>query len=130
MSEEKAPEIKQQESEAKEKESPSESTPKESPSEPKPESSKIQVKETKEPSPSPKQEEDPRLSEILELGFDDFITNLALKRTKGKDLDAAVNWIIDHSNQSDLESEAEDEDSEDEEDKLSEEQIKEIMGGK
>ncbi|KHN73877.1 putative peptidyl-tRNA hydrolase 2 [Toxocara canis] len=52
------------------------------------------------------------LAQILELGFEEPIAILALAKTKGKCLsiggtEAAVNWILEHSNESDFESENE-----------------------
>ena len=43
------------------------------------------------------------LNTVLEFGYDDYITRLAIKRTKGVSAEAAINWILDHSNQSDYE---------------------------
>ncbi|CAD5231395.1 unnamed protein product [Bursaphelenchus xylophilus] len=86
-----------------------------------------------------------KLAELLELGFDEFISELALKRTKGRCLDATIDWIVDHSNQSDLEDSGdsgEDSDGDDEgvsgvvekksaegSAKITEEQLKQAMGG-
>ncbi|KAH7730584.1 Protein C24G6.8 [Aphelenchoides avenae] len=55
------------------------------------------------------------LEQVVELGFDQCIAALAIQRTAGAGVEEAVNWIIDHSNESDLESEAtNDETAEDE----------------
>jgi hypothetical protein len=43
------------------------------------------------------------LAQIEEFGFDHFIATLAIQRTGGRGVEEAVNWIIDHSNPSDLE---------------------------
>ncbi|KAE9552987.1 hypothetical protein FO519_003791 [Halicephalobus sp. NKZ332] len=53
------------------------------------------------------------LDRILEFGYDEYTTRLAIKRTRGVSAEAAVNWILDHSNQSDYEASI-DESSEDE----------------
>lgn len=55
------------------------------------------------------------LDQVLEFGFEEFIATLAIERTQGVGLEEAVNWIIDHSNQSDLEEQ---------------EEINNLMGGK
>lgn len=47
------------------------------------------------------------LDQVLEFGFEEYIATLAIERTRGVGLEEAVNWIIDHSNQSDLEGEDE-----------------------
>ncbi|KAI1716023.1 peptidyl-tRNA hydrolase PTH2 domain-containing protein [Ditylenchus destructor] len=50
------------------------------------------------------------LEQVLEFGFEEFIATLAIQRTGGAGLEQAVNWIIDHSNQSDLENDSGQED--------------------
>ncbi|CAJ0961727.1 unnamed protein product, partial [Mesorhabditis belari] len=44
------------------------------------------------------------LSQLIELGFDDWTSKLALQRTRNAGVEAAVNWIIERSNESDFES--------------------------
>lgn len=49
------------------------------------------------------------LNEVLELGFEKSLVILALSRTQGcGGAEAAVNWILEHSNESDFESDSED----------------------
>uniref|UniRef100_A0A915EPH4 peptidyl-tRNA hydrolase n=1 Tax=Ditylenchus dipsaci TaxID=166011 RepID=A0A915EPH4_9BILA len=47
------------------------------------------------------------LDQVLEFGFEEYIATLAIQRTGGAGLEQAVNWIFDHSNQSDVEGEEE-----------------------
>uniref|UniRef100_A0A915BPB4 peptidyl-tRNA hydrolase n=1 Tax=Parascaris univalens TaxID=6257 RepID=A0A915BPB4_PARUN len=48
------------------------------------------------------------LAQVLELGFEESIAILALSKTKGVGgTEAAVNWILEHSNESDFESDNE-----------------------
>ncbi|CAD5223800.1 unnamed protein product [Bursaphelenchus okinawaensis] len=86
------------------------------PAAPVPSSASVQL--SQQPSSSTSHPNDPslqelevdseKLAQLLELGFDELISELALKRTKGKCLDATIDWIVDHSNQSDLEDDSED----------------------
>lgn len=48
------------------------------------------------------------LSQVLELGFAEYIAEVAIRRTGGVGVEQAVNWIIDHSNASDIEDEDDD----------------------
>lgn len=50
------------------------------------------------------------LDQVLDFGFEEYISTLAIERTNGVGVEEAVNWIIDHSNQSDLEEDDQEED--------------------
>uniref|UniRef100_A0AC34QPA0 Aminoacyl-tRNA hydrolase n=1 Tax=Panagrolaimus sp. JU765 TaxID=591449 RepID=A0AC34QPA0_9BILA len=52
------------------------------------------------------------LSTILEFGYDDYTARLAIRRTKGASADEAINWILDHSNDSDFQDSSDDDEEE------------------
>lgn len=47
------------------------------------------------------------LAEVLQLGFEEAIAILAISKTRGIGAEAAINWILEHSNESDFESDEE-----------------------
>uniref|UniRef100_A0A7E4ZRK9 peptidyl-tRNA hydrolase n=1 Tax=Panagrellus redivivus TaxID=6233 RepID=A0A7E4ZRK9_PANRE len=53
------------------------------------------------------------LAAVLEFGYDEYISYLAIRRTNGVSAEAAINWILDHSNESDFEDNSEDSEEED-----------------